>query len=164
MQDIFRHLTALVLLSPPISGWYQRGSLWFDQDPIRDVFRRFRLGEREHYREVWTACHFLDERSVAVEQGSCNGDSFHWAMNFPECPFTHRAHCYSFKYNFKKKHCQSTEQNLSLCKEHGHFIKAFWVGWAIIFQMVVMIAFAQYRNWWLQLFRQFRKKLYCTLK
>lgn len=45
------------------------------------------MGERDHYGEVWTACHFLDERSAAVEQGSSNGDLFHWALNFPECPF-----------------------------------------------------------------------------
>lgn len=33
---------------PPISSRYQGGWLWFDQDPIWDVLRRFRLGERDH--------------------------------------------------------------------------------------------------------------------
>lgn len=41
------------------------------------------MGERAHYGEVWTACHFLDECSVAVEQGSSNGDSFHRAPRMP---------------------------------------------------------------------------------
>lgn len=64
------------------------------------------MGERDHYGEVWTACHFLDERSVAAEQGASNGDSFQRPFKFPRTPspppFTHTAQCCSVLKRRKK--------------------------------------------------------------